>query len=85
VLGDVDMSTVASLRATLESLESDVVVDLAELNFIDSAGLGVLAMQRRRLEAAGSTLRLTNPTDSIAHLLRVSGLEFWLDAGAPDD
>jgi anti-sigma B factor antagonist len=83
--GDVDIMTCGVLRESLDALDRDVVVDLSGVPFMDSSGLGVLAMQRRRLEAAGSTLRLANPTDLVAHLLQVTGLEFWLSGDPPDD
>jgi len=37
---------------------TSVILDLAELNFIDSSGLGAVLSCKRKLQAGGSTLKL---------------------------
>lgn len=64
------------LRAVLsERIESDVVVNLAELEFIDSSGLGVLVGALKRFEAAGYHLTLRSPTSAIRRVFSITGLD----------
>lgn len=46
-----------------------IIVDLAELTFIDCAGLSVLASARREARAAGGDLVLAAPAPAVARLL----------------
>lgn len=67
--GELDVATVARLRAALSSVVEDdsverVVVDLVEVTFIDSTGLMTLLNALRRLVRRGGRLVLacSNPT-----------------------
>ena len=67
--GELDVSTVARLRAALSPIVEDdttkcVVVDLVEVTFIDSTGLMTLLNALRRLVRRGGRLVLacSNPT-----------------------
>src|SRR5579863_853788 len=61
----------AILCAAIEEHERDLVVDLAEVDAIDAAGIGLLVS----LQAAGIYLKLVNPTRQVRELLRVTQLE----------
>jgi anti-sigma B factor antagonist len=56
VEGEIDVLTAPRLTARLERImrrhRGDVVLDLTNTEFIDSAGLGVLLSARRRLDRA---------------------------------
>ena len=54
VRGEIDLATAPALRACLLALEGDVIVDLSEVDFLDSTGIGVLVAQRKRLGAAAA-------------------------------
>lgn len=74
--GELDAINAPRLRAVLaERLESDVVVDLSQLEFIDSSGLGVLVGALKRFEAAGQRLRLRSPTSAISRVFSITGLD----------
>lgn len=78
VVGEVDIYTVARLReAMLELLGAeprDVVVDITEVPFLDSVGLGVLVGALRRARLAGGVVRLAGPDALAATVLRVTGM-----------
>lgn len=77
--GEVDVSTAPALRAELMSIPEDtarVVVDLSEVTFLDSTGLGVLiaAMKRLRDNETGGQLHLVVTRPHIQKVLEVTGL-----------
>jgi anti-anti-sigma factor len=51
-----------------------VVVDLAELAFVDSSGLGALVVICRNVRDAGGVFSMRNPTPKIVKLLEITGL-----------
>lgn len=78
VRGDIDAATAPQLMAVVESLEEDVRVielDLAEVGFLDSSGIGVIAAVLRRLEKVGGTLELRHVPASIDWLLYITDLQ----------
>jgi anti-sigma B factor antagonist len=77
VVGEIDSSSAPLLRELLDTLFegtlSDLVIDLAAVTFLDSAGLCVLAAAHRR---AGSDVRLRVLASSRAVIrpLQITGL-----------
>jgi anti-anti-sigma factor len=53
LVGELDMATVPELEAALSTATAPVVLDLAELSFIDSAGLHALVRYARALNGNG--------------------------------
>ncbi len=78
-VGEVDPSTVDLLQEAIHSAAGSGVdlieVDCAELRFLDSAGVNVLANAQRSHEVgSGPKLVLTNATGIVARVLEVSGV-----------
>lgn len=77
--GEVDLYNAADLRCCLEELAASgatrVVLDLANLGFIDSSGLGALIGGMRRLRRAGGQVVLRSPNAKTAELLEMTGLD----------
>jgi len=79
VAGDVDSSTSQQLETLLSELADPtitvhVVVDLAGVGFIDSAGLRALIVAQRVIEAAGSRLTVGMASAPVTRLLEMTGL-----------
>lgn len=78
VTGEVDLYTAPRLREALDEAigngEAHLVVDLAELDFIDSTGLGVLVGALKQARQSGGDLVLRNPTRSTFKILEIAGL-----------
>jgi anti-sigma B factor antagonist len=76
--GELDLSTAPQLRERLVALaeqdETDIVLDLTRLNFVDSTGLSVLVMAFNRSRAAGGSITLRNPSASVLRILEITGL-----------
>jgi len=68
------------LCAAVGSFGRDLTVDLAEVECIDSAGLGALIA----LQAAGVYLKLQNPGPAVRELLLNRGLDSLFDIGKTD-
>ncbi|GAA3912692.1 STAS domain-containing protein [Actinoplanes auranticolor] len=76
--GEVDVLNVDRVRVCLvEALESrpgTVVVDLAELSFIDSTGLGAIIFGFQRARDQGVEFRLARPSRGVRQILVLSGV-----------
>jgi len=60
---------------TLVAGDLDVMVDLAEVEFIDSTGLGALVGGRRRALALNGSFALVCADDHLLQVFRVTGLD----------
>jgi anti-anti-sigma factor len=72
--GEVDRSTAQELRQCLTELAGNVIVDLSGVTFLDSSGMSVFVVERKRLTRAGGDLRLRAPHDTVRRALEVTGL-----------
>jgi anti-sigma B factor antagonist len=76
--GSLDIATSPTLRAALlEAAERDaheIVVDLTNLEFLDSTGLGALIGAHKRASERGGSMRLAAQEGQILRLLRITGL-----------
>ena len=76
VAGEVDLATAPELAARLAQYpDRDVTVDLADVAFLDSSGLTVLAVARTRLAENGHSLRTTNEQEHVRRVIEVAGLD----------
>jgi stage II sporulation protein AA (anti-sigma F factor antagonist) len=77
--GDLDLTVATPLREALDRLidrhpDRDLVLDLSEVGFVDSSGLGVMLGRYRRLHERGKTLRLIGVRPPVMTVLKVAGL-----------
>ena len=56
-----------------------IVLDLSELDFMDSAGLSMIVIAYEEAEAQGVRLVLRDPKGAVAQLLNLSALEFMVE------
>ncbi|MCX7677675.1 MAG: STAS domain-containing protein [Spirochaetes bacterium] len=52
----------------------DIVLDLKDVEYIDSTGISVLIALHRQQKQNGKSLRILNPTQRVASLLELSSL-----------
>lgn len=84
LVGDLDLQAAAELRTWSPQLlvqpDDDgtcatvVVVDLTEVPFVDSTGVGAMLSVLRDVRARGGDLVLAGPTSELRHLLGSLGL-----------
>lgn len=75
IRGRLDASQAARAQAFLDQVEAPCVLDMQGLEYISSAGLGVLLKTHKRLMAAGSGIRLVNVSSHINDIFRYSGMD----------
>ncbi len=85
--GEIDLSTADALGELLQGVVATkparVVVDLAQVSFLDSSGIHRLLTAAHAATDVGCTLRVTNPSDIIMRVLTICGVDdFLLDEGA---
>lgn len=77
--GDIDLVSSPMVRAQLGQLTSRppafVVLDVSDLEFIDSTGLGVFVGALRRVRDHHGDLRIANARPSIERVFSVTGLD----------
>jgi anti-anti-sigma factor len=74
--GELDATAVAELSSQLTAVmsgESWVIVDLAELAFMDCSALEVLADARERARRAGGDVLLADPREAVTQLSPLTG------------
>jgi anti-anti-sigma factor len=80
--GDIDLATAPNLRVRLNDLLSlgpeNLRVDLAEVTFMDSSGLNVLAGAHKHAHEIGGQMVLVNVPDQIRRVLTMTGLDLLL-------
>lgn len=78
VRGELDISSAPHLQGKLaEAMRANaaqIVVDLRDISFIDSTGLGVLVSARQRAKTSGVPLKLRLPEGSARFPFQVTGL-----------
>lgn len=78
VRGEVDVRTAPGLKANLDAAidagHRFVVLDLADLDFMDGSGLHVIAKCAGRLALAGGALTVRSPTAMVCRMLDIVGL-----------
>jgi len=78
VAGDVDAANAHLLReaviAAIESGAPVLVVDLAQVGYVDSVGLGTLVVSLKRAAEQRTALRLIVTSPQIEKVLKITGL-----------
>jgi len=74
--GELDAATAPVLAEALDRLgTADVSLDLAEVSFMDSAGVQVIAGVTRRLSASGGSLDVRAVSPVVERVLVITGLD----------
>ncbi|HET8713386.1 MAG TPA: STAS domain-containing protein [Gemmatimonadales bacterium] len=79
VSGDLDMAAAFKLEPAIERVVAEhsvqaLVLDLADVSFIDSAGVGSLLSARDRLNDLGVNAHFTRPSKAVERVLDVGGI-----------
>lgn len=75
VTGRLDAAHAAEAQAFFDVVEGACVVDMAALEYISSAGLGVLLRTHKRLMGAGGGLELANVSAHVGDIFSYSGFD----------
>jgi anti-sigma B factor antagonist len=87
VRGEIDMATAGRLRDVIEphmGPKQTIILDLSEVEFMDSQALHLLVQARGQLTEDGGSLILRNPSSAAHRVLTVGGATDLLEADARD-
>jgi anti-anti-sigma factor len=78
--GELDLSGTAPLEEEIDRLTAEegvrrVVLDLRELEFMDSSGLRMVALAERRTRAAGRQLVLVRGRDAVQRVFAITRMD----------
>ena len=79
--GRFDARSAGEVRDFLAGVAESCTVDCRDLDYISSAGLGVLLGVQRRLADDGGRVRLVNLNRNIKNLLEVAGFDRVFEIG----
>lgn len=87
--GEVDLAVAGAVRTCLRELmvagASHVLVDLREVTFMDSMGLGVLVAARKQARVFRGSFGLVAPSPPVARVLSLTSLDKFLPSFASVD
>lgn len=79
VAGEVDVSNASELRdaidAKLPEVAGELVVDISDVPYIDSTGIGVLVGAKHRAAEVGKSMRAVNAQPNVARIFGMLGVD----------
>jgi len=80
--GRLDAAQCVKAQSFMDAITETRVLDFAQLEYISSAGLGVLLKTQKRLVATGGSLKIVNVNNHIYDVFRYSGFHAIFDIEA---
>ncbi|RAP34499.1 anti-sigma B factor antagonist [Candidatus Marinamargulisbacteria bacterium SCGC AG-439-L15] len=89
VRGEIDAYTTKELSESLSTAIEDgdkaVILNLNDVNFIDSVGLGVIASKAEVLTEKGRALKVVCNNNSVKRIFDIAGLDTVIQLDETDD
>lgn len=89
VNGDIDINTSPevkkSFNQTIAQKKDKVVINLKNVNYVDSSGLATLVEILKNLRAYGGKLKLTNLSAKVRGLFEITKLDKLFDISAEEE
>lgn len=82
--GRLDAAQARKAQEFLDALDNPSELDCARLEYISSAGLGLLLRTQKRVMAKGGGLRLVNVSNHIRDVFRYSGFDKIFKISGPE-
>ena len=76
--GRLDAAEAEKALDTLQAIAGSTTADCSELEYISSAGIGVIVQTHKRLVDAGHTLKLVKLTPRVRNVFTYAGLHKFL-------
>ena len=77
--GRLDASQAPAAQAFLDTVSGEVTLDCARLDYLSSAGLGVLLKTQKRLTGSGGRMRLVMVSSHLRDIFVYSGFDQIFD------
>ena len=79
VQGEIDVANADELRTHISKAlnlgPTQLIIDMAEVSYIDSTGIGVLVGGAHSAQDAGAVLRVENPQPSVKRVFTLLGVD----------
>ncbi|MGI6668494.1 MAG: STAS domain-containing protein [Acetivibrionales bacterium] len=79
VRGEIDIYNACNFKEKLYDIvdksKKDIIVDLGNLSYIDSTGLGIFVGALKKAKLSGKNIRVENTKDNIKKLFTITGLD----------
>ena len=80
LVGEIDHHTAIRIRSDIDELifscrPQKTVLDLSEISFMDSSGLGLIMGRYSLMKELGGSLSLRAPTQAVMKILSLAGME----------
>lgn len=89
VSGEVDLYNVSELKKALFSITdgnfTSVVVDMKNVNYMDSSGIGALVAGQKKMKAHGGKFALINIHDDVLNILKLATLDKFFQIYESED
>jgi anti-anti-sigma factor len=83
VRGEINLVTFADVKASLEAaIDAEaqwIILDLEDVGFVDSSGVGLLLATQRRLQAGGGTLIVVCPNPLVRNIFERCGIVSYVN------
>lgn len=84
LFGEIDHHSAVSMREELDRIilkerPRRLVLDLSCIEFMDSAGLGLLMGRYRLMREIGGVLAITRPNERVLKILHLAGMERFIE------
>ena len=78
--GEIDHHSAAEIRESLDRMIAEtrpksLVLELSDIDFMDSSGLGLVLGRYRRLQEIGAKMFIKNPSVRIEKILAMAGVD----------
>lgn len=73
--GRLDAAQADRAKAALDGVKGSTILDLTDLDYVSSAGLGVLVVTFKRLRDSGHGFKLTNVNPRVRSVFVYAGLD----------
>lgn len=78
IIGDIEMMTIKNFKHKLleigENIDKDIEIDLSNVNYIDSSGVGVLISLLKLQKKKGKKLLINKVSSKVLNVLKLSSL-----------
>ncbi len=84
VVGEIDLNTVDILENAInQALEKkkDLIIDMTDVKFIDSTGIGLLVQTYKKLKQDNNTITVLNARENVRKVFKITCLEETFNMG----
>ncbi len=89
VTGDIDINSSPDVKKAFENILNDkkdkVIINLKEVNYVDSSGLATIVEILKNLRTYGGKLKLTNLSPKVLGLFEITKLDKLFDIMAGEE